>query len=144
MEVHNRPVMRCHGKIGAAFVPGHPKSFQSTRHSVSAGRRTLSLLHRQPRALLLDVAEDVPAEYAHFATPGAGILVCDPPAVYRPRHPEAQVFYQVFEQHFDSYAAAYEERFEPRSGRLRDSFEQFLACGRLQGSFVALRARANT
>jgi hypothetical protein len=55
MEVHNRPVMRCHSKIGAAFVPGHPKSFQSTRHSVSAGRQTLSLLHRQPRALLLDV-----------------------------------------------------------------------------------------
>src|SRR5437867_9780030 len=71
------------------------------------------------RALLLDVAEDVPAEYAHFATPGAGILVCDPPAVYRPHHPEAQVFYQVFEQHFDSYVRAYEERFELRSGPLR-------------------------
>src|SRR5437867_13400304 len=89
------------------------------------------------RALLLDVAEDVPAEYAHFATPGAGILVCDPPAVYRPHHPEAQVFYQVFEQHFDSYVRAYEERFEPRSGPLRRvvprSVEQFLACGRLQG-----------
>src|SRR5438128_1587546 len=40
--------------------------------------------------------------------PGAGILVCNPPAVYRPRHPEAQVFYQVFEQHFDSYVRAYE------------------------------------
>ena len=69
-----------------------------------------------------------------------GILGCYPAAVSRPRHPEAQ----VFEQHFDSYPAAYEERFEPRSGRLRDSFEQFLACWRLQGSFVALRARANT
>lgn len=65
------------------------------------------------------------------------LLVCDPPAVYRPRHPEASVFYQTFEQHFDSYVRAYEERFEPRSGPLRrvvpDSVEQFLACGRLQG-----------
>src|SRR5438132_12636006 len=63
------------------------------------------------RALLLDVAEDVPAEYAHFATPGAGILVCDPPAVYRPRHPEAQVFYQVFEHVWSPMA--------PRRGKRR-------------------------
>jgi hypothetical protein len=49
----------------------------------------------------------------------------------------------VFEQHFDSYLAAYEERFEPRSGPLHrvvpDSVEQFLACGRLQGGFARLR-----
>ncbi len=72
-----------------------------------------------------------------------GILVCDPPAVYRPRHPEATVFYQVFEPQFDNYVAAYEERFEPRSGPLRrvvrDSVGQFLACGRLQGGFARVR-----
>ena len=28
---------------------------------------------------------------------------------YRPRHPEATVFYQTFEQHFDSYVRAYEQ-----------------------------------
>ena len=95
------------------------------------------------RSLLLTLAQEVAADYAHCCTPDAGVWVCDPPAVYRPRHPEAQVFYQVFEQHFDSYVAAYEERFEPRSGPLRrvvrDSVEQFLACGRLQGGFARLR-----
>ena len=79
----------------------------------------------------------------HLCTPDAGVLVCDPPAVYRPRHPEATVFYQVFEQYFDKYVAEYEERFEPHSGPLRrvvpDSVEQFLACGRLQGGFARLR-----
>jgi hypothetical protein len=45
------------------------------------------------RALLLDVAKDIPAEYPHFATPGSGIQVCDPPAVYRPRRPQASAFY---------------------------------------------------
>jgi hypothetical protein len=78
-----------------------------------------------------------------FRCVGPGLLVCDPPAFYRPRHPEAQVFYKVFEQHFDSYVGAYEERFEARSGPLRrvvrDSVEQFLACGRLQGGFARLR-----
>src|SRR2546428_3525955 len=71
------------------------------------------------------------------------VWVCDPAAVYRPRNPEATVFYQVFEQYFDKYVAEYEERFEPHSGPLRrvvpDSVEQFLACGRLQGGFARLR-----
>ena len=96
--------------------------------------------YTQPPCLL----EDVRVEYCHRTAPDPGILACEAPAVYRPRHAEATVFYQTFEQHFEKYVATYEERFEPRSGRLRDSFEQFLACGRLQGSFVALRARANT
>jgi hypothetical protein len=65
------------------------------------------------------------------------LLVCDPQAVYRPRHPERTVFHQTFEQHFDSYVRLYEERFEPRSGPLRrvvpETVEQFLACGRLPG-----------
>ena len=93
--------------------------------------------------LLPPQAQDAGVEYAHFCTPDAAIWICDPPGVYRPRHPETTVFYQVFEQHFDSYVAAYEERFEPRSGPPRrvvsDSVEQFLACGRLQGGFARLR-----
>ena len=47
------------------------------------------------------------------------LVVCDPEAVYRPRHPEKTAFYQVLEQHFDRYVYAYEERFESRSGPLR-------------------------
>lgn len=83
------------------------------------------------------LADEVRLERCDSAAPDPGLLVCDPPAVYRPRHPEATVFYQTFEHHFDSYVRAYEERFEPRSGPLRrvlaESVEQFLACGRLQG-----------
>src|SRR5439155_13293762 len=94
-------------------------------------------------SLLPALANDVRVEYVHLCTPDAGVLACDPPAVYRPRHPEATVFYQVFEQYFDKYVAEYEERFEPHSGPLRrvvpDSVEQFLACGRLQGGFARLR-----
>ncbi len=93
--------------------------------------------------LLLTLAQDVGVEYAPFATPDRDIWICDPPADYRPRHPEATVFYQVFEQHFDNYFRAYEERFEPRSGPLRrvvpDSVEGFLTCGRLQGGFARVR-----
>ena len=64
-------------------------------------------------------------------------------AVYRPRHPEASSFYRLFEQYFDEYVYAYEERFEPRSGPLRAvvrrSVEGFSSCGRLEGGFARLR-----
>ena len=98
------------------------------------------------RSLLLALAQEVPAHYAHGCTPDAGAWVWDPPAVYRPRHPERTIFYQVFENHFDSYLHAYEERFEPRSGPLRpvvpESVEEFLACGRLHGGFARIRCPA--
>ena len=88
-------------------------------------------------SLLPTVTHYLRDECVHYCTPDAGVWVCDAPVVYRPRHPEASIFYQTFEQHFDSYVRAYEERFEPRSGPLRrvvpESVEQFLACGRLQG-----------
>ena len=97
-------------------------------------------------SLLPTVTHYLRDECAHYGTPDAGVWVCDPPAVYRPRHPEGSIFYQTFEQHFDSYVRAYEERFEPRSGPLRrvvaESVEQFLACGRLQGGFARIRCPA--
>ena len=72
-----------------------------------------------------------------------GSLVAETPAPYRPRHPERTAFYQLFEDHFDSYVRSYEERFEPRSGPLRPvvvrSVEEFLSCGRLQGGFARIR-----
>src|SRR6266516_1736455 len=76
--------------------------------------------------------EEVRVEYCDCTEPDPGILACEAPAVYRPRHPEATVFYQTYEQ-----------RFEPRSGPLRhvvpEAVVQFLACGRLQGGFARLR-----
>jgi hypothetical protein len=44
-----------------------------------------------------------------------GLLVCDPPAQYRPRHPERTTVYQLSQDHFGSYVHAHEERFEPRT-----------------------------
>jgi hypothetical protein len=72
-----------------------------------------------------------------------GSLIAETPAQYRPRHPEKTAFYRLFQDHFDSYVRAYEERFEPRSGPLRPvvvrSVEEFLRCGRLQGGFARIR-----
>ena len=70
-------------------------------------------------------------------------LIAEGAAQYRPRHPERTAFYLLFQDHFDSYVRAYEERFEPRYGPLRPvvvrSVEEFLACGRLQGGFARIR-----
>src|SRR5205809_8114245 len=99
--------------------------------------------YTQPPCLL----EDVRVEYCHRTAPDPGILAREAPAVYRPRHAEATVFYQTFEQHFEKYVAAYEERFEPRSGPLRhvvtEAVVQFLAFGPLSDfiSGVLLLAR---
>jgi hypothetical protein len=49
--------------------------------------------------------------------PGA-CTIWESPTEYRPRHPERTSVYQLFQDHFDSYVQAYEERFEPRSGPL--------------------------
>src|SRR5438034_2776772 len=95
--------------------------------------------------------EEVRVEYCDCTAPDPGILACEAPAVYRPRHPEATVFYQTFEQHFDSYVRAYEDRFEPARGRYvawcrRRSSTSSRAAGSREvlRAFVALRAGANT
>ena len=66
--------------------------------------------------------------------------VREPEALYRPRHPETSSFYRLFEQHFEQYLYAYEERFEPRSGPLRAvvqrSVEAFLSCGRFSSTTI--------
>jgi len=93
---------------------------------------------RQPVLACCDIAQ---APFA--AEDPAGSLIAEGPAQYRPRHPERSAFYQLFEDHFDSYVRGYEERFEPRSGPLRPvvvrSVEEFLSCGRLQGGFARIR-----
>ena len=74
------------------------------------------------------------------------LRVAEPAAFYRPRHPERQSIYQVFEQHFDAYRFAHEERFEPSDGPLRQvvvsTVEAYLACGRPEGGFARLRCDA--
>jgi len=71
------------------------------------------------------------------------LLVAEPAAVYRPRHPEQTAFYQLFDKHFDDYVYAYEERFENKAGPLRTvvrpTVESFLDCGRLYGGFARIR-----
>jgi hypothetical protein len=77
------------------------------------------------------------------ANNSAGWIISESAPEYRPRHPERSAFYQLFENHFDSYVRCYEERFESNSGPLRPvvvrSVEEFLACGRLQGGFARIR-----
>jgi len=90
-----------------------------------------------------DPSEPVADAPSDFFPGYAGLGIADPPAVYRPRHPEKTAFYRLFQDHFDSYVQAYEGRFEPRSGPLRPvvvrSAEEFLSCGRLEGGFARLR-----
>ena len=83
---------------------------------------------------------DVPISYADSwsrSTVPILLLVAEPAAVYRPRHPEQTDFYQLFDKHFDDYVYAYEERFENKAGPLRTvvrpTVESFLDCGRLYG-----------
>ena len=76
--------------------------------------------------------------------PVAGALwVSESAPLYRPRHPEATVFYQTLERHFDEYVWAYDERFESSSGPLRPELhktvEAFLSCGRPEGGFARIR-----
>jgi transposase-like protein len=49
----------------------------------------------------------------------------------------------LFDNHFDDYVYAYEERFEAKAGPLREvvrpTVEAFLDCGRLYGGFARIR-----
>ena len=77
------------------------------------------------------------------AAPVFALVVREPEAVYRPRHPERTALYRLFERHFDQYARCHEERFERRAGSLRPVVPRtvgaYLDCGRLFGGFARLR-----
>jgi hypothetical protein len=53
--------------------------------------------------------------------------------VYRPRHPERTVLYQVLFHYFDRFLAEYERGFEKECGFLRpiikEVVERYLDCG---------------
>lgn len=64
-------------------------------------------------------------------------------AVYRPRFPQKDPFYRIFNEHFQHYTHIHEERFAAKSGHLRPiiakSVEEFLDCGLLHGGFARIR-----
>ena len=74
------------------------------------------------------------------------ILVCEGPALYRPRRPERTPFYRLIDEHFTEFARVHEERFEPEDGPLRrvvkDAVAAFLDCGVPRGGFARVRCPA--
>jgi len=84
-----------------------------------------------------------PAPTRWAPAPALVLLVGEPEAVYRPRHPERTALYRLFERHFDDYVRTHEQRFERPSGPLRPvvprTVEAYLDCGRLFGGFARLR-----
>ena len=63
--------------------------------------------------------------------------------VYRPRHPERTVFYQVLFHYFDQFLQEYESRFEKEYGFLRpiikEVVERYLDCGNPRCGFARIR-----
>jgi hypothetical protein len=69
-----------------------------------------------------------------------------PVGIYRPRRPRASPLYRLLDDHFQTFATVYDERFAPRWGPWRrvvpDVVEQFLACGILEHGFARVRCGA--
>ena len=63
-----------------------------------------------------------------------------------PRHerhrPEDTLLYQLVEQHYPRLDAALEERAQPLPKYVRQEFEEYLKCGRLEHGFLRLRCEA--
>jgi hypothetical protein len=66
-------------------------------------------------------------------------------SVYRPRNPKASPLWRILNAHFDEFLSVYEERFEPRYGRLPPHVEsvvrRYLQCGDLSCGFARLKCR---
>ena len=77
------------------------------------------------------------------AAPGATRSQAQPVGVYRPRRPRASPLYRLLDEHFQSFATVYDERFAPRWGPWRrvvaEVVEKFLACGILTQGFARVR-----
>ena len=113
------PLMSAAGELGTAlglarFPPRQLDLYAGPKKAARKGQLPMPC-RCQPILFHACVATDslVAAE-----DPGGG-LIAETPSQYRPRHPEKTARYRLFQDHFDSYVQAYEERFEPRSGPLR-------------------------
>jgi len=77
------------------------------------------------------------------ATPGATLAEAPPVGVYRPRQPRASPLYRLLDEHFQTFATVYDERFASRWGPWRRVVpavvEKFLACGILEHGFARVR-----
>jgi hypothetical protein len=63
------------------------------------------------------------------------------PTVYRRRHPEKTVLYQVIREHYLSFLAVCEQEERPLPRFVRREFEGFLDCGILARGFLRVRCR---
>jgi len=62
---------------------------------------------------------------------------------YRVRKPKTSPLWQCLDQHFDTFLASYEQRFQPRYGYLRpiipEVVSKFMDCGDLEHGFARVR-----
>jgi len=62
---------------------------------------------------------------------------------YRPRDPEASLFFQVVRDHFDEFERVYPERYQRGYGYwrpvIRASIDKFVKCGDLKQGFARVR-----
>src|SRR5690606_19045772 len=72
-------------------------------------------------------------DYARRAPP-----FVDPPGYVRHR-PEETLLYRLIEEHYPAFAAAREAAGKPLPKHVRDEFEAYLKCGRLEHGFLRVR-----
>jgi hypothetical protein len=77
------------------------------------------------------------------AAPGGTRVAAPPVGVYRPRRARASPLYRLLDEHFQTFATVYDERFAARWGPWRrvvaEVVEKFLACGILTHGFARVR-----
>jgi len=70
-------------------------------------------------------------------------MVCAARGVYRARRAKESPLWRIFDRHFDAFVGAYEERYAPRLGPLREviphAVREFLKCGILEWGFARIR-----
>ena len=77
------------------------------------------------------------------ASPGRVPPKDDCPPIYRPRKPRASSLYQLFDSHYETVKAVWEERFERQYGFWRGRWDSavatYLDCGLFESGFARVR-----
>ncbi len=77
------------------------------------------------------------------ATPARVPPTDDCPPIYRPRNPRASSLYQLFDSHYETVKAVWEERFERHYGFWRGHWDSavaaYLDCGLFESGFARVR-----